>query len=148
MPVASAVEGGCGGGLPSLTNIGHPVYHTPNFHAVASALCASSSLPAAAGAALLQLKQLRVSLEDLQACAYRYAAAAAAAAAVHDIVGNARIPYHSKVQVMPPQVLSERDSAAAVKPSATADCVGMAASAASALDLEWKKGSTAVMERG
>jgi hypothetical protein len=72
MPVTSAVEGSGGGGLPSLTNIGHPVYHTPSPHAVAAALCASSSLSAAASAALLQLKQLRVSLEDLQACAYRH----------------------------------------------------------------------------
>ncbi len=69
MPAALVAEGG---GLPFLSNIGHPVYHTPSPHAVAAALCASSSLPSAASTALLQLKQLRVSLEDLQACAYRH----------------------------------------------------------------------------
>jgi hypothetical protein len=62
--------GGGGAGLPSLSNIGHAIYHTPQPHVVAQMGCET-----AAGRALQQLKQLRVMLDELAACSSRHVSA-------------------------------------------------------------------------
>ncbi len=74
---SSAQEvGGSAGGLPSLSDLGHSVYNAPKPADVAVMLCSSAASSTAAGKALQQLQQLRVTLEDLQACSCRQGLAA------------------------------------------------------------------------
>jgi hypothetical protein len=69
---SSAQEvGGSAGGLPSLSDLGHSVYDAPKPADVAGMLCASAASSTAAGKAVQQLQQLRVTLEDLQGCSCR-----------------------------------------------------------------------------